>query len=266
MPGCTWSQDVSTHSRSKAAARVLRRVSKGQPVSTHSRSKAAAAINGIHFVPAVVSTHSRSKAAACCRAARNPPGQRFNSQPLEGGCGGCHQSPACGPLFQLTAARRRLRSVVIVITVDKSVSTHSRSKAAASRFGFTPPNLPRFNSQPLEGGCGQMPTQYRRQRRVSTHSRSKAAAAADGSVPPATPGFNSQPLEGGCPTLSTGSGKNAVSTHSRSKAAARCPAHMRRSIYSFNSQPLEGGCRWYGVVLTTARWFQLTAARRRLRG
>ena len=99
---------VSTHSRSKAAAKYApsytalwvfqltaarRRLPRRQnrrrallPVSTHSRSKAAAQSCGEHYHSTPVSTHSRSKAAAFMVLLPKSPSCCFNSQPLEGGC------------------------------------------------------------------------------------------------------------------------------------------------------------------------------------
>ena len=58
---------------------------------------------------------------------------------------------------------------------------------------------------------------------------------------------------------------DAVSTHSRSKAAA-CNASRRACCSaSFNSQPLEGGCMSLVILVLPVYLFQLTAARRRLR-
>ena len=82
--------EVSTHSRPKAAA-FLHCVKQGtHQVSTHSRPKAAAPFHPIHPPPINVSTHSRPKAAA------------FNLA----------LAVIHIPVFQLTAARRRLRSPV----------------------------------------------------------------------------------------------------------------------------------------------------------
>ena len=55
-------------------------------VSTHSRSKAAASDDGKEPTPDEVSTHSRSKAAAKPQGRPHERPHRFNSQPLEGGC------------------------------------------------------------------------------------------------------------------------------------------------------------------------------------
>ena len=121
----------------------------------------------------------------------------FNSQPLEGGCPRGAFRFDGGIMFQLTAARRRLHMAVGLYFAALLVSTHSRSKAAASSSALA--------------CCWIL---------VSTHSRSKAAAEGDIARQLGKIGFNSQPLEGGCQAvlqLPTGRG---VSTHSRSKAAA----------------------------------------------
>ena len=79
-----------------------------------------------------VSTHSRPKAAAILGAKKTPRLRRFNSQPPEGGCIRNTRAIAEAAMFQLTAARRRLRAKLPDYIVDFSVSTHSRPKAAAS--------------------------------------------------------------------------------------------------------------------------------------
>ena len=57
--------DVSTHSRAKAAAGKLCAIPNGdRPVSTHSRAKAAALEVELASWQYKVSTHSRAKAAA----------------------------------------------------------------------------------------------------------------------------------------------------------------------------------------------------------
>ena len=79
-----------------------------------------------------------------------------------------------------------------------SVSTHSRTKAAASKgFVYLPINVG-FNTQPHEGGCIDCKFGCATGSFVSTHSRTKAAAFVD---------LHLAPL-------------SAVSTHSRTKAAA----------------------------------------------
>ena len=143
-----------------------------------------------------------------------------------------------------------------------------------------------FNTQPPEGGCpsstaapaGHCGFQHTAARRrlptglidristvdVSTHSRPKAAAwfraalrsplafqhtAARRRLPRsrqspfAKPCFNTQPPEGGCGIC----------------------RHHGAEIASFNTQPPEGGCGKRGTFLRYGRWFQHTAARRRLR-
>ena len=121
---------VSTHSRPKAAADITRMFALGTDVSTHSRPKAAAQSRSKHHSLPDVSTHSRPKAAASEGRKDHDEEKRFNSQPPEGGCDkvftlnfpfsvSTHSRPkaAASPaaarpsshLFQLTAARRRLR-------------------------------------------------------------------------------------------------------------------------------------------------------------
>ena len=102
---------VSTHSRPKAAAPILRPTVRNDqfqhtaarrrllapfrlrlepsPVSTHSRPKAAAIAKRRCNPQAAVSTHSRPKAAAPSKARRARRCRCFNTQPPEGGCPGC---------------------------------------------------------------------------------------------------------------------------------------------------------------------------------
>ena len=147
---------VSTHSRTKAAAERERQDTKVTKVSTHSRTKAAASKNDRTLYFHSVSTHSRTKAAACSGI-----------------------EAVSVAWFQHTAARRRLRTYI-----DNGIKKRSS-----------------FNTQPHEGGC--LPevrlktpinkfqhTAARRRLRlgrdfalhemaVSTHSRTKAAAYFD---------------------------------------------------------------------------------------
>ena len=77
---------------------------------------------------------------------------------------------------------------------------------------------------------------------VSTHSRPKAAAIVFPLV--------ALPLK--------------VSTHSRPKAAAIKSGNCHNRSESFNTQPPEGGCRSSLCMPHSLKWFQHTAARRRL--
>ena len=103
--------------------------------------------------PDFVSTHSRPKAAAlgywqdCFSVAC------FNTQPPEGGCQKPLRPFHLTKLFQHTAARRRLLPTILPQWQGKSVSTHSRPKAAACNNCI-----------------------LRIKTKVSTHSRPKAAA------------------------------------------------------------------------------------------
>ena len=188
---------VSTHSRPKAAADCDCDGRRETMVSTHSRPKAAAPVTRQIIKLPVVSTHSRPKAAATCHACCTCYCCRFNTQPPEGGC----------------------NRVVLILGVKCS-----------------------FNTQPPEGGCGSalvnwlqvnkfQHTAARRRLRlqflpkflplvVSTHSRPKAAANQ-------TIKFTE--------TLN-------VSTHSRPKAAAKIQKLVLTTSKCFNTQPPEGGC------------------------
>ena len=166
-------RSVSTHSRPKAAGFSLGGGAGVFIVSTHSRPKAAGVYRPNLRRIFKVSTHSRPKAAGKAfrlgvilnRFNSQPPeggwtkqsvwnraATRFNSQPPEGGWPSSRFVRPYRHTFQLTAARRRLAAGPAAKTDSKSVSTHSRPKAA----GFRPPRRAsqnqRFNSQPPEGG------------------------------------------------------------------------------------------------------------------
>ena len=122
-------------------------------------------------------------------------------------------------MFQLTAARRRLLVLQGKLRGKGGVSTHSRSKAAATPAVGRHMCLPVSTHSRSKAAAARL-LERRAHLEVSTHSRSKAAARA-ASVPSArTLSFNSQPLEGGC---------------FRKKCCAQCQSR-------FNSQPPEGGC------------------------
>ncbi len=169
----------------------------------------------------------------------------------------------CIPKFQHTAARRRLDTRAFVLPNAISVSTHSRPKAAGVA-PLPPPLLAaRFNTQPPEGGWGRI-SSILVISPVSTHSRPKAAGIR------CIHGFSF----------------GVVSTHSRPKAAGRLFRRPKvffqrfntqppeggwqsrhgqyRSVSGFNTQPPEGGWFTRASQDKDCRWFQHTAARRRL--
>ena len=188
-------------------------------VSTHSRPKAAGTASDNIKDLIDVSTHSRPKAAGTARRLSLFVRNRFNTQPPEGGwlphgrrCGSTNcfntQPPEGGwvalpyyakrePMFQHTAARRRLGDISGRPAARRIVSTHSRPKAAGG------------NGLPFAQGVV-----------VSTHSRPKAAGAVTGGCRNGSNGFNTQPPEGGWVVFAwLAAQPNAVSTHSRPKAA-----------------------------------------------
>ena len=211
-------------------------------VSTHSRSKAAATCLACVHAEFGVSTHSRSKAAASATLFGRATAAGFNSQPLEGGCillsffGGSHLA----------------------------VSTHSRSKAAAFFFRFSGAaiwrfqltaarrrlpagercpdiRLRRFNSQPLEGGCGTFPAPSTAGRRFQLTAARRRLHMMSG-TPLIISCFNSQPLEGGCQSRDY---QPLMKQMFQLTAARRRLQHLV-------------------AVVSDVRGFQLTAARRRL--
>ena len=164
--------------------------------------------------------------------------------------------------FQLTAARRRLVLLIVVIATLKAFQLTAARRRLARRL-IAYPHGWCFNSQPPEGGwpCG---------------ITSRSGAACFNSQPPeggwqihqsphdARWRFNSQPPEGGWAkgetalfgeqmfqltaarrrldaNLSVEVVTNGVSTHSRPKAAGKLSSHSGQYSIGFNSQPPEGG-------------------------
>ena len=121
----------------------------------------------------------------------------FNSQPREGGWRFRYAAQKPWPIFQLTAARRRLAGWRFGGCVQNKISTHSRAKAA----GFRRPPAWRsrndFNSQPREGGWDSMLPPDNSTTEISTHSRAKAAGLSREDKEFYMRHFNSQPREGG---------------------------------------------------------------------
>ena len=78
-------------------------------VSTHSRAKAAAIRTAQTVIAFEVSTHSRAKAAASY-VSKDKKDEGFNTQPREGGCLLSATRILPTPVFQHTAAQRRLLS------------------------------------------------------------------------------------------------------------------------------------------------------------
>ena len=231
---------VSTHSRPKAAGVSSDEKRLSDSVSTHSRPKAAGTLaRPCRFKRSCFNTQPPEGGwMPICSAMSSI--NRFNTQPPEGGWllqvqlhsfTKRFQHTAArrrlvhffkrfrnGFLFQHTAARRRLASFGLCFTVQTTVSTHSRPKAAGcfkcnyihSRKGF--------NTQPPEGGWGSSPMVVQTSI-VSTHSRPKAAG---------------NPYE-------QSRYARRISTHSRPKAAGRAVKSRSTKDTSFNTQPPEGG-------------------------
>ena len=166
--------NVSTHSRPKAAGKRYCREKPPRSVSTHSRPKAAGNIAKSSRAVDDVSTHSRPKAAGLERfALSQEPDVSTHSRPKAAGKKSCLTKPTAK--FQHTAARRRL--------------------AMALEFKS---RQPCFNTQPPEGGwMPRCPTKIVNM--VSTHSRPKAAGSISHISYQIQSCFNTQPPEGGWP-------------------------------------------------------------------
>ena len=231
-------------------------------VSTHSRPKAAGFNRLFHWIHTRVSTHSRPKAA-----------------------GIAFDFPCMNPVFQHTAARRRLGAGRKIFIHGIPVSTHSRPKAAGGSAFFCHRQYCRFNTQPPEGGWAIIKYLISLGI-VSTHSRPKAAGFPPFSIALITDvSTHSRPKAAGRRKTQCKAGKRfqhtaarrrlvvinqadsrvlLVSTHSRPKAAGRYFRFMQdtQPRVSTHSRPKAAG-RSSRQCLTDG-WFQHTAARRRL--
>ena len=198
--------DVSTHSRPKAAGQRLLICFGEWCWFQHTAARRRLVTD---HVPVYwydeVSTHSRPKAAGFHRQDCISAFKGFNTQPPEGGWRVYNWDGLTATKFQHTAARRRLEIILSSKIFDKQfqhtaarrrlgdfvhlnirlcmVSTHSRPKAAGSYALRTYLFTLSFNTQPPEGGWGDLVNSDRRFD-VSTHSRPKAAGASLKSLAP----------------------------------------------------------------------------------
>ena len=154
-----------------------------------------------------------------CNSVARSANDCFNSQPPEGGCTrhGEHR------FFRSVSTHSRPKAAALARLFLPHlcfVSTHSRPKAAACS-----PRLPTccwlsFNSQPPEGGCNVC-DRVLSKRLVSTHSRPKAAAhRRTAPMKDLTVSTHSRP-KAAAPECFIVERQGGVSTHSRPKAAAR---------------------------------------------
>ena len=255
---------VSTHSRPKAAGLVL-----WVGIRQHHRFNTQPPEGGWSpncsrpYLHASVSTHSRPKAAGPVIFLAISKLLKFQHTAAQRRLGFRLRVNRHLPRFQHTAARRRLELVLGDLTVQITVSTHSRPKAAGRANGnstytvvvsthsrpkaagtcktFARRSYKSFNTQPPEGGWVAQTLQATMIAEVSTHSRPKAAGHSRGRggwfVPVST---HSRPKAAGrrqrCGGLSA-----LVSTHSRPKAAGSTSFIRLCDFISFNTQPPEGG-------------------------
>ena len=167
----------------------------------------------------------------------------FNTQPPEGGWTLFFQGLPRTSAFQHTAARRRLGKPKATQMMDRVVSTHSRPKAAGSNPVSMSSPISSFNTQPPEGGWGDV--------------------AMTAVLPMRS--FNTQPPEGGW--FQTAREKQPMyefqHTAARRRLAGAALVKVNQDIVSTHSRPKAAGCciTMTGVKLLR---FQHTAARRRL--
>ena len=215
------STEVSTHSRTKAAALVhadnpafaksfntqpheggcfsaLVRITLS-PQFQHTAARRRLLIDEAAFhEDLAVSTHSRTKAAARFASLQYCTPLGFNTQPHEGGCVPNMDTKYNEVEFQHTAARRRLQDKGFTHYKTDPVSTHSRTKAAALSCLIICIVQHLFQHTAARRRLPKPVIEIRQHHIVSTHSRTKAAANVDGDT------FH----------------YFIVSTHSRTKAAA----------------------------------------------
>ena len=138
---------VSTHSRPKAAGRVIVSMISILKVSTHSRPKAAAPRRWLRYGRNRSFNTQPPEGGCLLRRVGTRNARRFNTQPPEGGCFWRLFVCLFWRWFQHTAARRRLVSLYFVTDTPFPVSTHSRPKAAGASLkslapsGFAAPIL-----------------------------------------------------------------------------------------------------------------------------
>ena len=186
----------------------------------------------------LVSTHSRPKAAAHWAFLRLFFRVCFNTQPPEGGC--LKGRPASNMTPVSTHSRPKAAAPGVQdLQAANPVSTHSRPKAAAS--------LPKEFS----GSKMFQHTAARRRLRQPTLST------------PANISFNTQPPEGGCDWLTYTFQIDPVSTHSRPKAAAH-QFHIFSFRFPVSTHSRPKAAAWEVDLNFGGKWFQHTAARRRL--
>ena len=167
---------VSTHSRTKAAALDQFEDYRKFQVSTHSRTKAAAYLRQRWNKRKSVSTHSRTKAAALNFTVIISLLIKFQHTAARRRLHSTFDSTHWYRLFQHTAARRRLPPADRWKRTNWIVSTHSRTKAAASSSKNHSPSHAGFQHTAARRRlqnifARKIPTFF-----VSTHSRAEAAA------------------------------------------------------------------------------------------
>ena len=212
----------------------------------------------------IVSTHSRTKAAAIKRLRLGKRLKCFNTQPHEGGCKEDIFTAEERVRFQHTAARRRLLRKLFCLCYQSSVSTHSRTKAAAMQVTAILLATACFNTQPHEGGC------YRR-RYIYPWFQCFNTQPHEGGCGINAPlfkiqqiCFNTQPHEGGCET--SWCKPLCVKLFQHTAARRRLPylftSYLRAVLFQHTAarRRLRRRSRLY----TLDKKFQHTAARRRL--
>ncbi len=100
-------------------------------VSTHSRTEAAAAPEWLCVLEDAVSTHSRTEAAARTNQIHGGVDRSFNTQPHGGGCALCAISGHAGRVVSTHSRTEAAAEAIRLFKIKALVSTHSRTEAAA---------------------------------------------------------------------------------------------------------------------------------------
>ena len=211
----------------------------------------------------------------------------FNSQPPEGGWPLSTIYLNQTSQFQLTAARRRLDVMSILLSKEQAVSTHSRPKAAGSYRTSVLNSLLWFQLTAARRRL-EIPPYPRKTLMMFqlTAARRRLATPAANFCSNTSVSTHSRPKAAGCLIFLIYCFIR-VSTHSRPKAAGLRGGRGGGAAWCFNSQPPEGGWGfiftgtgnrgcfnsqppeggWLNPKDSNHGWdtlFQLTAARRRL--
>ena len=124
--------NVSTHSRTEAAASPSKQEFLLILLFQHTAARRRLLVTTIKFKATFLFQHTAARRRLrTCFGFRSENWRGFNTQPHGGGCQVSFDRKFSLGEFQHTAARRRLLVVNVRSPINTSVSTHSRTEAAA---------------------------------------------------------------------------------------------------------------------------------------